>query len=138
MLYTLFGALAGQTRPGAGNPAKIKGSLLETSVVISLVVGAVSIVLAIVAISYAILSERKSTENYNRTKDLLAEISEKAAIIQSTVDNTQEKLVDTITEIAKPKHDTQEEILMKTLLPAMLEKPEMLERLITMSERQQR
>ena len=109
---------------------------MEISIMISLIVGAVSIVLAIVAISYAILSERKSTENYNRTKDLLAEISEKAAVIKSTVDNTQEKLIDTITEIAKPKHDTQEEMLMKTLLPAILEKPEMFERLITMSEQQ--
>ena len=111
---------------------------METSLVVSLVVGAVSIVLALVAIWHSTQSERKSTENYNRTKDLLSEISEKAAVIESTVNNTQEKLVDTITEIAKPQRDTQEEVLMKTLLPAFLENPEMLERLIAMSEQQRK
>ena len=109
---------------------------MEVSVVVSLVVGSVSVVLALVAIWYSHQSERKSTANYNNTKDVLAEISEKAAVIQSTVNNTQEKLVDTITEIAKPKQETQEEMLMKTMLPAILQNPDMLERLIRGAEQQ--
>ena len=42
---------------------------MEVSLVISLVVGAVSIVLALVAIWHSVQSERKSVENYNRTKE---------------------------------------------------------------------
>ena len=109
---------------------------MDVSVVVSLVVGTISVVLALVAIWYAYQSERKSTANYNSTKDVLAEISEKAAVIQSTVNNTQEKLVDTITEIAKPKQETQEEMLIKTMLPTILQNPEMLERLMRSAEQQ--
>ena len=111
---------------------------MEVPVVVSLVVGAISVVLALVAIWYSSQSERKSTENYNSTKDVLAEISRKAAVIESTVNNTQEKLVDTITEIARPKQETQEEMLMKTMLPTILQNPQMLERLITSAEQQRR
>lgn len=109
---------------------------MELSIAVSLVVGVVSIVLALVAIWHSTVSERKSTENYNRTKDVLSEISQKAAIIEGTVNNTQEKLVDTITDIAKPQRETQEEMLLKAMLPTILENPQMLERIIKAGERQ--
>ena len=109
---------------------------METSLVISLVVGIVSIVLAIVAIWHSTQSERKSTENYNRTKDVLSAISEKAAVIEGTVNKTQEKLVDTITDIARPKQETQDEVLMKAMLPAVLQNPQLFERLIKAAEQQ--
>ena len=78
---------------------------------VSLVVGVVSIVLAGVAIWHSVQSERKSVENYDRTKDVLSEISQKAAVIEATVDKTQMKLVDTVTAMAKPKEETQEDKL---------------------------
>ena len=95
-----------------------------------------SIVLALVAIWHSWQSERKSNENYNLTKDLLSDMSQKAAVIEATVSNTQAKLVDTITEIAKPKQDSQEEMLMNALLPMLMQNPEALERLIRLSEQQ--
>lgn len=107
---------------------------MDAQFLISLVVGVVSVVLAIVAIWYSTQSERRSNENYNRTKDLLAEIDKKAAIIESTMSSTQDKLVDTVTAIARPKEQTQEEILMTSLLPSLLEKPELLERLAALGE----
>ena len=100
---------------------------------ISLVVGIVSIVLALVAIWHSIQSERKSVENYNRTKEVLAEISQKAAVIEATVSGTQVKLVDTVIAIAKPKEETQEEKMMN-LLPNVLQNPELFERLMKLGE----
>ena len=111
---------------------------MDISVVVALVVGAVSIVLALVAIWHSWQSERKSNENYNLTKDLLSDMSEKAAVIEATVSNTQAKLVDTITEIAKPKQDSQEEMLMNALLPMLMQNPEALVRLTRLSDQQGR
>ena len=101
---------------------------------ISLVVGIVSIVLALVAIWHSIQSERKSVENYNRTKEVLAEISQKAAVIEATVSGTQVKLVDTVVAIAKPKEETQGEKMMMNLLPSVLQNPELFERLMKLGE----
>lgn len=109
---------------------------MDVTFTVSLVVGAVSIILAVLAIWLSIQSERRSTENYDRTKDILSEISEKAAVIEGTVSNTQEKLVDTVTAIAKPKEETQDEMIAKVLLPSMVQNPQMLEKLIELSEQQ--
>ncbi len=111
---------------------------MDISVVVALVVGAVSIVLALVAIWHSWQSERKSNENYNLTKDLLSDMSQKAAVIEATVNNTQTNLVDTITEIAKPKQDSQEEMLMNALLPMLMQNPEALVRLTRLSDQQGR
>ncbi len=104
---------------------------------ISLIVGVVSVVLASVAIWYSSQAERKSAENYNRTKDVLSEISEKAAVIQATVDTTQQKLVDTITAIASPQRETMEEKLLSASLPMLLQNPELLERLAELGSQQE-
>ena len=61
---------------------------MDVTFTVSLVVGAVSIVLAVMAIWPSIQSERRSMENYDRTKDILSEISEKAAVIEGTVSKT--------------------------------------------------
>ena len=111
---------------------------MDISVVVALVVGAVSIVLALVAIWHSWQLERKSNENYNLTKDLLSDMSQKAAVIEATVNNTQTNLVDTITEIAKPKQDSQEEMLMNALLPMLMQNPEALVRLTRLSDQQGR
>ena len=101
---------------------------------VSLVIGVTSIVLAIVAILYGFQAERKSTDNYNRTKDVLSEISQKAAVIEGTVSNTQKKLVDTVTAIARPKEETQEDKILQAVIPSILQNPQMLERLVKLSE----
>ena len=95
--------------------------------IVSLTVGVISIILAGVAILI-------STLNYERTKDVLSEISEKAAVIEGTVSDTQTKLVDTVTAIAKPKEETQEEKILQAMLPSMIQNPDLLERLMKMSE----
>ena len=82
--------------------------------IVSLTVGVFSIVLAGVAMLI-------STLNYERTKDVLSEISEKAAVIEGTVSDTQTKLVDTVTAIAKPKEETQEEKILQAMLPSIIQ-----------------
>ena len=89
---------------------------MEWPQIVSLTVGIMSIALAAIAIWL-------STLNYERTKDVLAEINKKAAVIEGTVNDTQGKLLDTVTAIAKPKEETQEDKLLGTLLPEMREKP---------------
>ena len=90
----------------------------------------------LVAIWHSVQSERRSNENYNRTKDLLAEIDKKAAVIESTMNSTQDKLLDTVTAIAHPKEATQEEKLMNYLLPSIIDNPALLDRLIEVGAQQ--
>ena len=103
---------------------------MDAATVVSLVLGIVSIVLALVAIAVTFII-------YDRTKDVLSDISEKAAAIETTVSGTQTKLVDTVTEIAKPQKETQEEMLMRTLLPEMMKNPDLLERFVRLGNEQQ-
>ena len=74
---------------------------------------------------------------YDRTKDVLSEINKQAAVIEETVSRTQTKLVDTVAEIAKPQKETSEEILLKTLLPAMVQDPALMERMMEFGNKQQ-
>ena len=96
---------------------------------VSLTVGGFSIILAAFAMVI-------STLNYERTKDVLAEISKQAAVIEGTVRETQSKLVDTVTSIAKPKEETQEDKLLGALLPSMVNNPQLLEQMIRLGEQQ--
>ena len=95
---------------------------------VSLTVGVVSIILAVVAIVISILS-------HWRTKDVLAQISEKAAVIEGTVSETQGKLVDTVTAIAKPREETQEEKLLGAFVSSLASNPKALEQIINMEQR---
>ena len=103
---------------------------------LSLVVGIVAIVLAIVAIWLSTVSERRSSNNYERTKDVLAEVDKKAAVIEGSVNETQRKLVDAVTSIVAPKEPTMEEKMMAAVFPAMLADPESLQRLIELGQQQ--
>ncbi len=96
----------------------------------SLAVGGFSMILAGVAITVSILS-------YLRTKDVLAQIDKKAGVIEEAVGETQSKLVDTVTAIARPKEDTPEQQMLSTLLPAILSNPELLEQLIAFGKKQE-
>ncbi len=107
---------------------------MDAPTVVSIVVGAVSVAMAGMAIWISTQAEKKSTENYNATKDLLGEIGTKAAVIEKAVSETQGKLVDTVTAIAKPREETQDEMLQRTLLPKVLENPEMLQTLFNLAK----
>ena len=91
-----------------------------------LAVGIVSIILAVLAIWLSI-------DSYRRTKDVLSQISEQATSINNSVTMMQNKLVDTVASIANPAEANKEEILMRTLLPAMIEKPQFLDKLMQLA-----
>ena len=103
---------------------------MEALEVVSITVGVVSIILAAVAIVISILV-------YMRTKDVLSEVDKKASVIEKAVTETQNKLIDTVTEIAKPARETQEEMLMRTMLPAMMNNPDLLQRFMDAGAKQQ-
>ncbi|MCV6608603.1 MAG: hypothetical protein OIF32_10350 [Campylobacterales bacterium] len=77
---------------------------------ISFVASIASLILAMVAISTARASEREVRENFEktqkvmedyqaRTKEVLADIDKKSAIIERTVSESQKQLMDTMTNI---------------------------------------
>ena len=104
--------------------------------IISLIVGIVSAVLAVVAIWHSFRSERLSAENYNRTKDLLAQVDKKVAVIEAMTNSTLEKLVDTVTDIARPEKADAETALLTALLPQLLSNPDMIDTLTNLADRQ--
>ena len=82
------------------------------SFMITVVIGVVSVVLAVFAFLSAKSSERDSRENFDRTqnalreysdktKEVLAEIDKRAAVIEKTVTDSQQQLLDTVTNIVK-------------------------------------
>ena len=91
-----------------------------------LAVGIVSIILAVLAIWLSI-------DSYRRTKDVLSQISEQATSINSSVTMMQNKLVDTVASIANPAEANKEEALMRTLLPAMIENSQLLDKLMQLA-----
>ena len=109
---------------------------MDAYFVVSLVVGVVSTVLAVVAIWHSTQSERKSLDNYNHTKSALAEIITKAAVIESTVTNSQTKLLETVTDIARPRQETAEEMFMKSVVPAILQNPKLLKQFVDLSKQE--
>ncbi|WP_420591698.1 hypothetical protein [Bacterioplanoides sp.] len=58
-----------------------------------------SLILAVVAIISSKASEKEARENYEKTKDVLAEIDKRAAVIERTVSDSQQKLMETMTNI---------------------------------------
>lgn len=80
--------------------------LVDVLSIVSLVVGLVSIVLAVVAMWLSKNSERESRENLNQARQVLSEVDKKAAVIQSTVAESQKELQSTLTTL-----------LTKTLIP---------------------
>ena len=102
---------------------------MDWVVAVSLTVGGFSILVSTIAILL-------STLNYEHTKDVLAKISTQAAVIESTVNETQGKLVDTVTAIARPREETTEDKLMSTFLPLLATNPELLAKIMEISGQQ--
>ena len=97
----------------------------------------VSLTVGIASIAVAIASIWLSVTTHSNTKDVLAAIDKRAAVIDETVKGTQQKLVETLTNIASPPKPSPEETLMTTLLPLVAANPELLERLSAMGQKAQ-
>ena len=95
--------------------------------IVSLLTGAISIALALFAMWQAKQSEKEARSNYEKTKDVLAEIDKKSAIIERTVSESQQKLMDTMTNIINetviPKQQDIGEQLGAQFMMQMLQDP---------------
>lgn len=69
--------------------------------IISLIGGVISIILAIVSMYSSSEHERVSRENYDKTKDVLAQIDKKIEIIERLNQESYNKLQNTITNIVE-------------------------------------
>ena len=112
---------------------------LDIPFVVSLIIGVVSIVLAIFAIWLGRSAERESRANfdqtkdtmrdyYDRTKEVLAEIDKRAAVTEKTVTESQQQLLETVTNLLKqtavpPKTDPAEEA-QQAFFQTMLQDPD--------------
>ena len=131
----------------------------DISLILSLITGVISLVLAGFAIWLGKSAERESRANfdrtqsmmadyYDKTKDVLAEIDKRAAVIEKTVAESHQQLLNTVTnllsQIATPaKPDIGEQLGME-FMQQMMRDPaqakqmmEALQPLIDISEKQQ-
>ena len=69
-------------------------------------------------------AERESRANYDRTKDVLAQIDTKAAVVETVVKENQQQLLDTITSLLVPNRDTMDEKMGMAILDAMMKNPQ--------------
>jgi hypothetical protein len=98
-----------------------------------------SLILAVVAIIAAKSSEKEVRENFQktqelmnqfemRTKETLAEVDKKSAVIERTVSESQQKLMDTLTNILNetiiPKKEDMGEKMGMQIIEQMMSNPE--------------
>ena len=91
---------------------------------ISILTGVVSIAIAVIAMWISLRAERESRANYDRTKDVLAQIDTKAAVVETVVKENQQQLLDTITSLLVPNRDTMDEKMGMAILDAMMKNPQ--------------
>ena len=120
----------------------------DISFIVTLITGVASVVLAIFAIWFSKTAERESRANFEKTRDLLAEIDKRATVTEKTVAESHQQLLNTVTNLlnrtAVPtKPDIGEELGMK-FMEALMQNPSQAEEmvkglqpLIEMSEKSQ-
>ena len=100
--------------------------------VVAVVIGVVSIVVAAFAVVQSHTSNRESRENFDKTKDVLADIDKKAELIERIVAEHQRELMDTVRSLVLPqKPDMGEQIGME-FMKIMMQDPEKAKGLVEM------
>ncbi len=118
-------------------------------VIISLITGFLSVILAGFAFWLSKSAERESRDNFNKTRDLLAEIDKRAAVTERTVTESHQQLLNTVTNLlnqtAVPAKADLGDQFGAAFIQTMLQKPEQagkmieaLQPLIELSEKQKR
>lgn len=102
---------------------------------INLIASISSLVLAVGAIIFSYKSSRESEDNFQKTKDVLAEVDKRAAVIEATVNNSQEHLLTTLTNIlnetAIPKKANINEQITSQFFQGLLSDPEKASKLVS-------
>jgi len=97
---------------------------MDIPTAISLVVAAVSLVVAVIAIFLGIVAQRESRSNYDKTKDLLADIKQTAGVIERTVSTSETQLLETVKTLAIPERPDPDQQMGMVMLQAMMQDPE--------------
>ena len=71
----------------------------DVAFIVSLVTGVSSVILAAFAIWFAKSAERESRANFDKTRDVLAEIDKRAAVTEKTVSDSHQQLLTTVTNL---------------------------------------
>lgn len=72
---------------------------MGSSEILTLILGVVALVLSCVSILFAYIAEKRSSENHQRTKDLLFEIDKRASVTEAIVGQQFQKMSDTMLDI---------------------------------------
>ena len=97
---------------------------MDIPTAVSIIVGAVSVVVSCFAMWMAKSASSESRANYEKTKDVLSEIDKKATVIESVVAENQRELLETVKRLAIPeKPDIGEEIGVE-FLKTMMQDPD--------------
>ena len=91
---------------------------------ISILTGVVSIAIAVIAMWISLRAERESRANYDRTKDVLAQIDTKAAVVETVVKENQQQLLNTITSLLVPNSETMDEKMGMAIVQAFAQNPQ--------------
>lgn len=78
---------------------------MSTLELLSLILSVVSIVLSLVAMKLASRAESEVRANFERTKDVLADIRTESASMKATVENSHVKLIDSVTHLLTSRFD---------------------------------
>ena len=127
-------------------------TLEMVSLVVTLVVGFVSVFISAFAIWLGMSSRRDSKANFDGTKDLmhsydtrnrevLAEIDKKAAVTERTVTESHQKLLETVTSllsktVVADKGNPEQQLIMQQLLQAALADPALMKEFLEMAKSQ--
>lgn len=76
---------------------------------VSVIIGAVSMTVAVFALWQASQAARESRENFQRTKDVLAEIDKSATVTEKILAENQRELLDTVKRLAIPEKSEADE-----------------------------
>ena len=82
----------------------------DIPLIVSLVTGVISVTLAGFAIWLSKSNERESRENFEETRNLLAEIDKRATVTEKTVAESQQQLLNTVTSLLSQTVPTKPDI----------------------------
>ena len=91
---------------------------------ISLGIGLLSIFMALTAIIVSLRQAKDTRENYEKTKEVLAQIDKKSEVIQTFVADNQRELLDTVRALAIPEKPDLSEAFALQFFSQLMQNPE--------------
>ncbi|MDE2669691.1 MAG: hypothetical protein OXI51_08550 [Chloroflexota bacterium] len=87
---------------------------------VSVIIGAVAVAVSIFALWLAWLAARESRENFQKTRDTLAQIDKSATVTEKILAENQRELLDTVKRLAIPEKSEADEQMGVELTKALM------------------